>query len=94
MKQRIVKSKCVISGNDQIDIYNNDHQMSWDTRHSGYSHLEVTQTHASNTVSISAKESYKDKKKQITREVYFDIDFEGAKALRDLLDEIIEREGA
>ena len=93
MKQRIAKSKNSISGFTNLDIYNSDHQISWNNYKSGFSHLSVVQTHALDTVSITAIESYQDKKPQ-TREVRFEIDLEGAKALRDHLDEIIEREGA
>ena len=89
MEQRIVKIKNPISGNDNIHIYNNDHKMSWNLNKSGFSQLGVVKTHACNTVNILAVECPDEGP---TREVRFEIDFEGAKAVRDLLDQIIEKE--
>jgi len=97
----------IFDGYDDLQIIDNDHRISWNGIENGYSFLGVNKTHHAPTVSITASETYEEPRKnkrasglqsllgrrRISREVRLELNLDGAKALRDLLDEIIEIEG-
>ena len=96
--RRKEKDLNIFDGYDDLQIHDNDHRISWNGIENGYSFLGVSKTGRVPTVSITASETYEvlsknKKKKRYTREVRLQLNLDSAKALRDLLNEIIEFEG-
>ncbi len=96
--RRKEKDLNIFDGYDDLQIHDNDHRISWNNSENGHSFLGVSKTSHVPTVSITASETYEalsknKKKKRYTREVRLELNLDSAKALRDLLNEIIEFEG-
>ncbi len=96
--RRKEKDLNIFDGYDDLQIHDNDHRISWNGIENGYSFLGVNKTHHAPTVSITASETYEvlsknKKKKMYCREVRLQLNLDSAKALRNLLNEIIEFEG-
>lgn len=100
MEQSIYKNDNFDSYNieDHLQVHDHNHQVSWKSSTVGHSFLGVSKTWAAPTVSITAKEEYfvqSEKRncgRSISREVRLELNLDSAKALRDLLNQIIEKE--